>query len=134
MSLSTKQVTARLGISHERVEQWISRGYFSTADNPGRGVAREWTLDDAIRLKATAELVEAALSPGIAAHHGKYAAWGKHQTRCFLIVKFQRDGSTVSEVVEKRRLSETLADSTTVIVLNLDNLRSTVVRALDEQQ
>lgn len=130
MSLTTKQVTDRLGISRERVEQWISRGYFSTAHNPDPGLGREWTVDDAIRLKATAELVEASLPASLAAHHGKYAAWGKHEPGKFLIIKFRLDGSTESEVVSSEDLPKALSASKTVIVLNLDDLRSRVVRAL----
>lgn len=62
-SLTLKQITDALHISRARVEQWISRGFFRTPDQPIIGTAREWDLGEAMRLALCVELVDAQISP-----------------------------------------------------------------------
>lgn len=62
MALLLRQITDALKISRARVEQWISRGHFRTPDKPIFGHARDWSIDDAIRLSLFINLVDAAIS------------------------------------------------------------------------
>jgi len=62
-SFTLKQITDALRISRARVEQWISRGFFRTPDQPILGMARDWNIGEAMRLALCVELVDAHLSP-----------------------------------------------------------------------
>lgn len=63
MSLTLSKITKALRISRPRVEQWISRGYLRTPDNPLIGTARNWDVGDVMRLAVMRDLVDANMSP-----------------------------------------------------------------------
>jgi hypothetical protein len=126
-----KEITDRLQCSRERVEQWISRGFFSTANQTTPGITREWTLDDAIRLQATIELAGTKMEARLAAQHGKLAAWGPYSRGKFLVVTWFEEATT-SEIVSGRDLLRHISGKTRAIVLDLDALRERVKSALGD--
>ncbi len=55
---STKQLAAMLSIHPSRVEQWISRGQFRPSIFAEKGLGREWSFDEALRLTLFVRLVD----------------------------------------------------------------------------
>ena len=66
MALTLKQIADVLGISRSRVDQWISRRYFTTPDTPRLGMSREWDASDALRLAVMNALLHRGVPANIA--------------------------------------------------------------------
>lgn len=61
--LTMRQVCTASGFSRYQLEQWISRGYFEPAMKPANGKARLFSIEEAVRLAAMAELNRLGLPP-----------------------------------------------------------------------
>ncbi|MCC8937709.1 hypothetical protein H8A99_14820 [Bradyrhizobium sp. Arg68] len=152
-TLTLKQITDGLRISRVRVEQWISRGFFRTPDQPILGLAREWDIGDAMRLALCVELVDAHMSPQqagalvwVGVHGFKddtafFVAWqGAHEMAGIKgkggkPAKAHLPGNWYPEIVRGRDLQNFLENSDVdfALVFNLDNLEKRVKVALGRE-
>lgn len=55
---STKQIASMLGIHQGRIEQWISRSQFLPRVFAEKGLGRDWSYDEALRLFIFVRLVD----------------------------------------------------------------------------
>lgn len=162
-SYTLKQITDALNISRARVEQWIARDFFRTPHKPIFGAARDWQIEDAIRLAVCAALVDSGLSPEKA---GKLSSiWvglhGFKDDAAFLVVstgmlgeiipatrrgtpgtkkgvgqKVYVPGEYYDDVVKATEITKVLADPDryTSIVISIDNVEKRVKQALSYPQ
>jgi len=152
MPLTIKQISDALDLSRSRVEQWISRGYFRTPDVPILGKARDWDIQDAMRLAIMSELVDAGLSPeqagqlvwapisGFMSDHAFFVAWqGAHDMAVYPNgeesepAKMYMPGAWFQQILRGGRLFEFLSNPDVAIatVISLDNLERRVKQALN---
>ena len=69
LTLTIQQLAEATLCSRTQIDQWISRGHFKPRQEPERGKARTFTLEDAITLGTLAELVRLGIPPVIASLH-----------------------------------------------------------------
>ena len=63
MAHSLKSISKALGLSQNRVEQWISRGHFCPPERVPYSRSNDWEAVDALRLALMIRLVEGGISP-----------------------------------------------------------------------
>ena len=74
LTLTIQQLAEATLCSRTQIDQWISRGHFKPRQEPERGKARTFTLEDAITLGTLAELVRLGIPPVIASMHVEHIA------------------------------------------------------------
>lgn len=142
-----------LRLNATRPEQWISRGYLQLSEAGVSGRARQLTKEDAVKLLALAELVDAGFDAAKVQYEVRYLPLHKSET--FLVISTGRLGLIVppsargapapgvdecarvhvpgrlySTSVPREKLLETITDPNRFVsvIISLDNL----LRRVDE--
>lgn len=110
---STKQVAAILGMHPSRIEQWISREQFLPRIFAEKGLGREWTFDEALRLKLFANLVDVVgMDPKEAGILTQVGVCGFNDDEAYFVAYHDRpDGylTWLHQIVRKRDLADFIA-------------------------
>lgn len=110
---STKQVAAILGMHPARIEQWISREQFLPQIFAEKGLGREWTFEEALRLKLFVDLVDVVgMDPKDAGILTQGGVYGFDDDEAYFVAYHDRpDGylAWLYQIVRKRDLAEFIA-------------------------
>lgn len=145
--INIQQLTDALNITRYQVDAWISRGYFKPKNQPEKGMARVFTLPDAIALGAMAAFVRLGIQ---AAEVGPQISMGVHGFKddralfvmCEGPIRLTSEsdaafvepdmGRPFSKIIQARRLPELLEDPeiTSFAVVDLNQIEERIMRAL----
>lgn len=102
-TLDIRQIMRATGLGRYVVDQWISRGYFNP-EQPGKpGVARKFTVTEAIRLGAMAELTRLGIPPKMASQvTGSIAGFGSDDA---ILVVWQLDLAIYGDIIKPDALA-----------------------------
>ncbi len=83
---TTRQIATILNMHPSRIEQWISRGQFLPKIFAEKGLGREWTLDEAIRLALFVHLVDVvSMDPKVAGSLTQIGVHGFADANAFFV-------------------------------------------------
>ena len=86
LTLTIQQLAEATLCSRTQIDQWLSRGHFKPRQEPERGKARTFTLEDAITLGTLAELVRLGIPPVIASMHVEHIADYMEEENSVLVI------------------------------------------------